>query len=303
MGQTGTGKTELVTLLNGAQFEIVSCDSRQVYRELEIGTAAPDESILKLIRHHVVCFLNPDEHINASLYVKKANHAIKEIIESNKTPVLVGGSGFYFRALKTGLFEADTPLEIRNSVREMDPEDRLNRLIELDPESLQSDRNGISEVGRIHPNDQYRISRALEVILSTGIRWSEHQRASREKTENENYIFKGWKLEIDREEHERKLMKRAVEMVEQGMLDETSRIIEKYGENCPGLKTLGYNFAVDVLKGKITRDRLAQELFVCHRQYGKRQRTWFRKEEGLEPIERADLRRKLELLNKSSRNI
>ena len=259
--------------------------------------------------------------MSAGLFVEEATRAIRDVIARGKFPFLAGGSGFYFRALRTGLFDAAVSPAVRLQVRSLTPSERLARLQALDPAALQplgveflqqaagteeflqrtSGAEGAEKPGLIHPNDEYRVARALEVVLATGIPWSQHQEKARRKPDSGEFQYRGWKLEVERSVYEEALKKRVQEMIREGLVEETRLVLEKYGEDCPGLKTLGYNFAVDVLRGRMKLDELAPALFLCHRQYGKKQRTWFRKEKALETSARAEMIATLERLNAQTR--
>lgn len=281
-------------MLDPERYEIVSCDSRQVYTEMPIGSALPEPETLARIRHHLVDFLSPTEKINAGAYARMARAAIHEIIVRGKQPVLVGGAGFYFRALKTGMFDAagDADPETREKVRAMTHGERLERLRAGDPDAVLPDGQP-TVPGFIHPHDAYRVERALEILLSTGRPWSEHWRRAREEGfAGREFDFRGCYLELEREQYWQRLFERARAMVAAGLVAEAGRLRAAYGD-CPGLRTLGYNFALAALDGEIDAERLVEELAVAHRQYGKRQRTWFRREQELVPTRPAELRKKL----------
>ena len=295
MGPTGSGKTELACRLDPERFEILSCDSRQVYRELEVGTAAPLPEERDLIRHHMVGILNPDEFMSAGIFRERAIPILRDIFKRNKTPVLVGGTGFYYRALRTGMFQIDVPESIRREIHELTLEERRSRLADLDPDLLWPADSGMHPPGKIHVNDEYRIGRALEVSLATGIPWSEHWRRARQKGDQDSeFRFRGWRLVVERESYWKRLEERSEKIIQAGFVEEARRVMERYGDDCQGLKTLGYNYALQVIRGEMPGSELGAALTICHRQYGKRQRTWFNREDSLVPIPPSELLKKLE---------
>ena len=293
LGPTGSGKTEIAARLNPERYEIVSCDSRQVYREMPVGTAMPEPEVLARIPHHLVDFLSPLETIDAGMYARMADAAITDILARGRKPVLVGGAGFYYRALKTGLFDrARIDPAVRERVRMTPHRERLARLRAEDPDALQSE-TGPALPGRIHPNDEYRVERALEVLESTGTRFSEHWRRAREAgLRSRKFRFSGYHIETEREEYFMRLELRVQAMLQAGLVEEAERIRSDYGD-CPGLATLGYDLALNVVDGLLPVGELASSLAIGHRQYGKRQRTWFRRETELRAISREELRKKV----------
>lgn len=286
LGPTGSGKTGLLTRLSSPRFEVVSCDSRQVYREMEIGTAAPGPEILKIIPHHLTGILTPDRRYSAALFAEEAARAIREIDRRGRIPILAGGTGFYYRALRTGVFQVDVSAEIRSRVQGLTLTEKRDALLKTDPDIFTPIGQGERAAGRIHPNDEYRITRALEVVLAGGLSWREQWRRSERKSGGPSeFEFRGWILTPDPTEHEQKLHRRATEMVDEGFLAETETVLKRYGSECPGLRTLGYRFAVDVIQGRLPESELAESLFTAHRQYARRQRTWFRREDALQPLD------------------
>ncbi|MCR9144284.1 MAG: tRNA (adenosine(37)-N6)-dimethylallyltransferase MiaA [bacterium] len=315
LGPTGAGKTALLdTLIDSSDgvelplppIEIISCDSRQIYRELEIGSAAPDAELRARLPHHLVGILEPTATYSAAQFRTDALAAIDDVLQRGRLPIVAGGSGFYFRALHTGLFEVDVDADRRTEIREqviaLGPAERLRRLRELDPGAVLAEAGRQASAGCVHPNDDYRISRALEICLGSGRRYSEIWAETRERGLSGDagaagpYRFAGWRLEVEREEYWRNLAERAGEMVSFGIAAEAGRVFERYGM-CAGLETLGYADALAAWRGEIDGAELAERLFIAHRQYGKRQRTWLRGENALsacDPVSlKGDFRRRL----------
>lgn len=275
-GPTGSGKTSLVCQLDPERFEVVSFDSRQVFTDLSIGTTAPTQEEKKKIAHHLVSFLPPNETLNAKAFVDRARDTVLQIIERNKIPILVAGTGFYLRAFLQGMFPVpDITSTIRNEVFEMSSETASALLKEKDPKAWQA----------LNPEDMYRIKRALEVVLSGNL-WSEVSQTTVGGFWREfpKATFTGRFLDLPRSELYAKINLRAKELVEEGMIEETKRVSNQFGDQCYGLKSLGYNFALAFLKGEIDGKNFLDSLAQSHRNYAKRQVTWFRKETYLLPI-------------------
>lgn len=271
LGPTGSGKTALISILNGTEYEVISCDSRQVYRELTIGTAAPSVDTVQKVAHHLVGFLSPESKMTAALFLEKAKQAIADVRSRSKKPIIVGGTGFYFRALRTGLFDVKTDPAMESYVNSLNRAERLSILQQNDPEALQP-------VGKIHPNDDYRVSRALIVSLSGSKTWSELWQESIEKqSRSSDGPYYGWVLNPEIESWRAGLGSRVEKMLTAGLVEETESVYEKYGD-CPGLQTLGYADVLEYIHGRLSKQEMLYRITVSHAQYGKRQRTWMRKE-------------------------
>ena len=272
-GPTGSGKTGIACQL-GQTHEVISFDSRQIYREMDTGTAKPTPEEQSMIRHHLIDIINPDEKINAAAFCRLAEEKIEEIRERGKTPLIVCGTGFYLKAFLYGMFPVPqiTP-ETEREVEELSPEKRVQKLELLDPAAME----------KLSPNDDYRISRALAINLS-GVKWS-----SLKPDENAGYLrtkpdIMAIFLNPDRTILYERINRRALQMIKDGIIDETERLKNKYGSDCEGLKTIGYNFALEILTGKINLETFSDKLAQSHRNYAKKQITWFRSEKILEPV-------------------
>lgn len=282
LGPTGSGKTGLVSLLDPNRYEVVSCDSRQIYADMEIGTAAPTAEEQKKIRHHLVGIIPPSEEFSAASFRDRALAVLREIFQRGRTPVLVGGSGFYFRALSTEIYDAPVNPELRSQLEARSFAEVREMLSNLDPDVLSENAGG----GKVHPNDEYRIRRALEIVIITGKPLSSHWARSRAAS-NKEFEFSGWVLLSEGEQFEAGLLARAKKMIEAGLIEEARMVREKYGD-CPALRTIGYESALKAADGLIQRDALSVEIYTAHRRYAKRQRTWFRAEKGLSVLESRD---------------
>ena len=283
LGPTGSGKTDFVRSLNPDVYEIISCDSRQVYREMPVGTAVPDQEVKDKIRHHLIECIRPDESMDSSMYAETALRAVHDVFNRGKIPFVVGGTGFYYMSLKTVPFSAPSDPAVRTYLSELSKDERRSMLQLKDPEVLVHEGE-ITRAGKIHPNDDYRITRALEVFLTTGILWSEHWRLRNEEQKSSEFLFTGWYIDVDLEEYKKRLLLRAQQMLDLGFLEEAMSVKKKYGSDCRGLRSLGYREALEVNSGGISKTDFVELLADLHYQYGRKQRTWFKREKELAGI-------------------
>lgn len=274
LGPTAVGKTELaLRIAQRINGEIVSVDSRQVYRGMDIGTAKPTTEQLKLIPHHVINCIMPDEYFSAADYQRTADKAIQKIQENGKVPMLVGGSGMYFRAVVDGLFqgpEADNDIRqrLRQQAKELGVSYLYDRLKNLDPKSAE----------KIHPNDLMRIIRAIEVYEKSGKRISELQQQW--KSEKPRYEFIAFGLDRPRNELYERINTRVDQMIKDGLLDEARGLL-KYDRNMISMNCFGYKELFDHLEGKISLDEAIRLIKQNTRRFAKRQLTWFRKDKRI----------------------
>lgn len=278
LGPTAVGKTDLsirvATRVNG---EIVSVDSRQVYRYMSIGTAKPTPEQLALIPHHMVDCIMPDEKFSVADYQKGADEAIRQIHLRNKTPVLVGGSGLYFRALVDGLFNgpaADPELrqQLRKEAEESGVQNLHSRLGTVDPEAAE----------KIHHNDLIRIVRALEVYEKSGKRISELKQQW--ESGEPRYKIIAFGLNRPREELYKRIEMRVDQMMEEGLLDEV-RSLSEYSRDLYAMNCLGYKELFSYLDGKCDLDEAIRLIKQNTRRYAKRQLTWFKKDKRINWID------------------
>ncbi len=274
---TGGGITEICSHLDPDRFEIVSFDSRQVYKVLSVGTAKPEKPILDQIPHHLVDFLDPDKKVNAAYFVSLANQALEDIYFRGKIPILTCGTGFYLKAFLYGMYPVpEIKPEIRERLESLSREERWNRLQEVDSASAIT----------ISYADDYRVVRALEVFESGGVKWSELK-----ENKNDGYLAQR-KLEVtgilisrQRDELYDRINRRCVKMIQEGILEETKEVVSLYGEQASALNSLGYNFALAYINGKMSMESFSEEFARSHRNYAKKQITWFKKEEILKPMD------------------
>jgi len=275
IGPTGSGKSALaIALADSLNGEIVSCDSVAVYRELEIGTAKPSSEQRARVQHHIIDIAAPTDLYTAGDYSRDARVAIADIHTRGKMPIIAGGTGLYLRALLDGLFAGPQRNDaIRDQLQAIalsdGPVALHRRLIDLDPITA----------GKTHPNDTPKIIRALEVCLATEKPISEIWQQGRNR-------LTGWQvqrigLDPPRELLKQRINERAAAMFEAGLIDETQGLIARYGEHCRSLTSLGYAQSVAVLRGELSKEEAVILTQDGHRQYAKRQRTWFRREKDV----------------------
>lgn len=281
LGPTGSGKTALsLELADRFGGEIVSCDSVAVYLGMELGTAKPTEEERARVPHHLIDVTPPDQPFTAGEYSRQARQALKEIASRRKLPIVTGGTGLYLRALTEGLFAGPARQEkLRARLarsRERFGEPWLHRVLaRLDPASAR----------RIHPNDAAKLMRAIEVCIASRRPLSnviDHQPTARDPLTGVRWLRIG--LNPPRRELYERLNRRAESMFEAGLIDETQVLLTKYGR-IKALDSLGYRQAMAVLDGKLTPQAAMEAAQQGHRNYAKRQLTWFRKEPAVHWIE------------------
>lgn len=279
LGPTAAGKTAVgVRLAQTLDGEIVSVDSRQIYRELDIGTAKPTAEERAAARHHLIDVAPPAQKYSAALFQKEADAAISDIRSRGKLPILVGGAGLYFRALTDGIFDGPSadPAARRRLEAEADAhgnERLMNRLYKVDREAAE----------RIHPNDRMRLVRALEVYELTGRPISELRREWRGKPPRYEIAAVG--LRRPREQLNRRINARVKRMLADGLLEETQALRAKYARSDPAFNGFGYAELWDYLDGKHTFEKAVELLKRNTRRYAKRQMTWFRADRRIQWID------------------
>jgi tRNA dimethylallyltransferase len=279
VGPTASGKTSLALKLaeefNG---EIVSCDSVAVYREMEIGTAKPTHEERALVQHHMIDIAWPDEACTAGDYSRQAREALNGITERGHLPIVAGGTGLYLRALIDGLFPAPPQLPgLRERLRQR-AADRgaayLHGVLKrLDPAAAAS----------IHGNDVPKVVRAIEVSLAAKQPLTRQWEQGRDALTGYRILRLG--LNPSRPLLYERINQRAAAMFDRGLVEETERLVARYGEGCRPLTSLGYAESVAVLRGELTRDQAVAQAQQGHRNYAKRQLTWFRGEPEMHWLE------------------
>ncbi|MCX5643030.1 MAG: tRNA (adenosine(37)-N6)-dimethylallyltransferase MiaA [Candidatus Omnitrophica bacterium] len=271
-GPTGSGKSNAgLILAEKIGGEIIPADAFQFYRGLDLGTAKPTVLERNKIPHHLIDCLSPEENANAHWYAEKVRLLVPEIIRRKKVPILVGGSGLYLRAVLDGFFEVPEPaavLEARKQLLGVGPEELFSRLQRVDPEAA----------ARIHPNDTYRLGRALEVYLGTGKPISTFRRQDMRFA----YPFRLFGIYRNREELYLRIERRVEEIFRAGFPAEVKALRERYDFSLPAFEAIGYREAAAYLSGEISLPDVKKIIKQKTRNYAKRQMTWFRKEKRIQ---------------------
>jgi tRNA dimethylallyltransferase len=272
LGPTASGKTALaLAIARHFESEIVNCDSVAMYRDFELGTAKPSAADRAEVPHHLLDFVDPKASVTAGEYARLARQSVTEIAGRGRMPIVTGGTGLYLRALLEGLFAGPQRSdELRNSLRrraQLSGPERLHRILRrLDSVAAE----------RIHANDVPKVIRALEVCLAARRPMTELWHVGREPLRGFRILRFG--LNPEREALYQRINRRAVKMFEQGLIAETEQLREKYGEGVWPLTSLGYKQAMQVLRGEIDGKLALEAAQQAHRNYAKRQMTWFRRE-------------------------
>ena len=275
LGCTGTGKTEFSIKVSrylkekGFNLEIVGADARQIYKEVSIGTAKPSLRERNQVKHHMVDFLSPHDEYNVSLYAKHCLDVLNDIYNRKVFPVLVGGSGLYIQSLVEGIFDGpSSDSSIRNNLMEdyekSGPNYLHEKLKNIDPDSAK----------RIHPNDKRRLIRALEVFEISGKPLSTFQNEDSDpRFKNPLYIG----LSLPKKDLNFKIETRVRKMLSSGMVKESEFLVEESLQHSRIFEGLGFNEAFMLSRKEIDFETAVEKICVLHRQYAKRQRTWFDK--------------------------
>ena len=271
-GPTASGKTalsiELAKKING---EVVSADSMQIYKDMDIGSAKVTPEEMDGIKHYLIDFVSPDERYSVANYKQDAKKAIEEIIAEGKIPIVVGGTGLYVDSLIYEIEYNDIEIdeEYRKELEEIKEEQGLEVLykkaLEIDSEAMK----------KISSNDSKRIMRVLEIYHSTGKTKTEQELESR--TKEIPYDYKVFAINMEREKLYDRINKRVDIMLEKGLIDEVKNLLKKYKEFPTAMQGLGYKEVRDYLEGKISYDEMVEKIKHESRRYAKRQLTWFRK--------------------------
>lgn len=273
VGPTASGKTaisiELAKKING---EIISSDSMQIYKDMDIGTAKVTKEEMQGIKHYLVDCVLPSKRYTVSDFKNDAEKAIEEIIKKGKTPIVVGGTGLYVNSLIYGIEYQDMVFD----------EEYRNNLMKRAEESPKELENLWNEANKIDPeamkiiskNDKKRIIRVLEIYKATGKTKTEQEILSRAK--GVDYDYKVFGITMDREKLYERINKRVDIMIEQGLEDEVKKLLEKYDEFPTALQGLGYKEVKQYFDGILSREEMIEKIKQETRRYAKRQLTWFR---------------------------
>jgi len=275
VGPTCSGKTRLgIILAEKLNGEIISADSRQIYKYLDIGTAKPSSKELQKYKHHFINELNPDQDFNVSKFEQEALETINKIYSKGKNPIAVGGSGLYVKALIDGIFNSvDTDEQFRKSLlelREKYGNDYLYKKLEkVDAESAV----------KMKPSNWKRVIRALEVYHITGKKIGDLQK---KHNRNDEYVFEQHGLNWNRDLLYKNIEMRVDNMIENGLIEEVKNILNKgYDKGLNSLNTVGYKEIIAFLDEEITLERAIELIKRNTRRFAKRQMTWFRKDERI----------------------
>ena len=270
-GPTASGKTalsiELAKKING---EVVSADSMQIYKDMNIGTAKPTIEEIQGIKHYLIDFVSPEERYSVAQYKQDAKKAIREIISKGKIPIIVGGTGLYVDSLIYEIEYNDIKLDekYREELEQLAEEQGLQKLykkaLEIDPIAME----------KISENDKKRIIRVLEIYKATGKTKTQQEEESRKPVE---YDYKVFAINWDREILYERINKRVDIMIEQGLIEEVKKVLQKYEKFPTAMQGLGYKEVVDYLNGIYTKEEMIEKIKMETRRYAKRQLTWFRK--------------------------
>ena len=274
IGPTASGKTDLaIRLAKKINGEVIGLDSRQIYKDIPIGTAQPTINETGMIKHHLIGIKPVTEIINAGSYSKLVIKCIEKIKSINKIPIICGGSGLYFRAISKGIFDSSrSELEVRSKLNleyeNGGAEKMLKRLINLDYEYSKL----------IHINNKKRLVRALEIFETTGKTPSEHfanQKKDSIPVPNLFSVYLDWnKVEI-----KENIVKRTSQMLSDGWIEEVKYLLKKHPNiDLHPLDSIGYNQIISHLQGKIPLKQLEEEINIKTRQFAVKQSKWFKRE-------------------------
>lgn len=277
VGPTASGKTslsiELAKQING---EIVSCDSMQIYKDMDIGSAKPNVDEMQGIKHYMIDTVEPIERFSVARYKKEAEEAIEEILKKEKTPIVVGGTGLYANSLIYGIEYDDIKLDEKYRTELMNIAKTSEGLKKLYEQAKIIDKKATE---KISPNDKKRIIRILEIYKATGKSKTEQEEKSRKN--GVRYDYKVFGINIERQILYERINKRVDIMIKQGLINEVKALIEKYPEFPTAMQAIGYKEIVQYLKNEISKEEAIEKIKQETRRYAKRQITWFKRIENI----------------------
>lgn len=264
-GPTAVGKTSLsIKLAKAMGAEIISADSAQVYKGMDIGTAKVTEEEMDGVIHHMIDIVEPVKKFSVGEFQRRTDELLAKMEEEGKDVVIAGGTGLYIGSVTEGLANLpESDKELRERLLARSNESIYEELRELDPEAAEN----------IHPNNKRRVERALEVCLLTGRKFSE---VSKENIKGNKYDFFKIALERDRDVLYSRINLRVDIMMEGGLLEEVRRVYEKYGEALKKINIIGYSEIIRYIEGECTLEEAAEDIKQNSRRYAKRQFTWFK---------------------------
>ena len=293
-GPTASGKTALsIEIAKMKNAEIVSADSMQIYKYMDIGTAKPDEKERDGVVHHLIDEIEPDIAFSVADYVAIAHKRIEDIVNRGKNAVVIGGTGLYINSLvdDVDFLENDSDLKIREELQQVAKEKGIDYLVDelrkFDPLSAE----------KIHKNNERRIIRAIEFYKMTGIPISHHQAETKKKISR--YTPCMMAIKWDMEELYKRTDKRVDIMISSGLVDEVKGLIDRgYNKDMVSMQGIGYKEIIEYLNGETSLDEAIEKIKLGTRHYAKRQMTWFRRDDRINWIDYKDdiLKRATEIL-------
>jgi tRNA dimethylallyltransferase len=279
LGSTGVGKTALALAYTDRQSsQILSADSRQVYRGMDIGTAKPTPAEQQRIPHHLIDLVDPDQPFTVSDFQVLGREVMKALNRAETPFIIVGGSPFYLYALLGDFFLPSVPAnpDLRRELEKEADEKGLPalqaRLLSLDPDSAQ----------KIHPNDRRRIIRALEVYMLSG-----QTRSSFSFGRMESIPFRLVGLTMGREDLRQRLIARTIKMFQRGLVEEVQALLQRYPTTLRPLQSIGYKETIAYLEGQLDLETAQERIITASMQFAKRQMTWFRRDSRIQWVELA----------------
>lgn len=265
-GPTASGKTALgIQVAQQANGEIISSDSMQIYKDMDIGTAKPTPEERAQAVHHLVDFVSPDQRYSVADFKKDATEKIEDILSRGKLPIIVGGTGLYVNSLIHNIEykEEITDIEYRNELEKVDLETLYKQAQEIDPEAA----------AKVSQNDRKRITRILEIYHTTGKTKTQMEAESRQEVK---YDYKIFVLTPERDKLYERINLRVDLMMQAGLVDEVKQLLQKYNGFPTAMQGLGYKEVKEYLDGDITEEEMVEKIKQESRHYAKRQLTWFR---------------------------
>lgn len=288
-GPTASGKTALsIELAKKIDGEIISADSMQIYKYMDIGTAKPSKEEMQGIKHYLLDFVEPNQRYSVAEFKKDAEASIEEILAKGKTPIVVGGTGLYVDSLIYGIEYQDVELDekYRQELEERVAKEGLEKIYEeaqkIDPQAMK----------KISKNDKKRILRVLEIYKATGKNKTEQEIESRKN--GVKYDYKVFAINMNRDVLYERINKRVDIMIEKGLIQEVEKLLKKYKEFPTAMQGLGYKEVVEYLQGITSKEEMIEKIKMETRRYAKRQITWFKKNKQTIWIESKDLQRILD---------
>ena len=300
VGPTASGKTSLaIRLAKKLGGEVISCDSMQIYRGMDIGTAKPTPAEMDGVPHHLIDVCDPSDDFSAADYAVLAKSALDDILSRGKLPIFCGGTGLYLDAVLTGNQYSDAPAdpELRASLladaERYGADDLWRRLYDVDP----------VEAAKVHPNNVKRVARALEIFLSTGRQKSLWDAESRLSSPALNVVKLG--LERPRDELYSRIDLRVDLMMRDGLLDEVEALVSsgKLPRASTAAQAIGYKELIDYLDGKCSLSDAVGQIKLSSRRYSKRQMTWFRRDKSVNWLETRDMTGNFEVIVNNALNL